>query len=118
MSMMKVLVAEDDLTMVHLLKTLLKMEGFEVASLDADDNVTEAVKDNCPDVLLMDVHLLHQNGLDVLDSLRALGHNCKTRIVMTSGSNLESECMQHGADGFLLKPFMPDDLVRALKGLN
>jgi two-component system phosphate regulon response regulator PhoB len=116
MSGKKVVVVEDDLTMVNLLKTLLKMEGFEVVALDADSDVVKAVSSNCPDVLLLDVHLVHQNGLDILDSMRRSDQPCKARIVMISGLNLREECMKRGADGFLLKPFMPDDLIRMLKG--
>ena len=110
------MVVEDDLTMVNLLKTLLKMEGFEVVALDADSDVVKAVRANCPDVLLMDVHLVQQNGLDILDSMRRTDQACQARIVMISGSNLQEECLKHGADGFLLKPFMPDDLIQMLKG--
>ncbi|MEW6028772.1 MAG: response regulator [Chloroflexota bacterium] len=115
--MLKVLLAEDDATMVSLLKTLLKMEGFEVVSLDSDADVVDAVRRERPDVLLMDVHLSDQNGLDVLKSLReAEGEEGnRVRVVMTSGLNVEQECRDRGADEFLLKPFMPDDLIAILK---
>ena len=73
MAKLKVLVAEDDLTMVNLLQTLLKMEGFDVLALEADQDVLKGFNDHCPDVLLMDVHLAHQNGLDILDSILEVG---------------------------------------------
>ncbi len=113
--MPKVLLAEDDATMVTLLKTLLKMEGFEVVSLDTDADVVEAVRRERPDVLLMDVHLSDQNGLDVLESLRKAEGAGRVRVVMTSGLNVEQECLDRGADDFLLKPFMPDHLIAILK---
>ena len=116
MAKLKVLVAEDDLTMVNLLKTLLKMEGFDIIAVDANDDVVEAFGKNCPDVLLLDVHLAHQNGLEILDSIRKSENGRHARIIMTSGLNVKDECMKRGADGFLLKPFMPDDLIRMLKG--
>ena len=112
--MTKVMLAEDDLTMVSLLKTLLKMDGFEVVALDADADVPAAVERQRPDVLLLDVHLSKQNGLEILDMIRGSEHAGNVRVVMLSGLNLRDECMQHGADGFLLKPFMPDDLIRLL----
>lgn len=115
MSKAKVLLAEDDVTMVSLLKTLLKMEGFEVVSLDTDANVVEAVRREHPDVLLMDVHLSDQNGMDVLESLREAEGAKHVRVVMTSGLNVRQECLDRGADDFLLKPFMPDDLIAILK---
>ena len=116
MAKLKVMLAEDDLTMVNLLKTLLKMEGFSVLALDADENVVKAFSDHCPDVLLMDVHLSHQNGLEILDSIRASADGCDARIIMTSGLDVKDDCMKRGADGFILKPFMPDDLIKMLKG--
>ena len=117
MEKIKVMVAEDDLTMVSLLNTLLKMEGFDVIALDTDNDIVKSVVDACPDVLLMDVHLSNQNGLDVLDSIRGLKDSCAPRVIMTSGLNVKEACLQRGADGFLLKPFMPDDLIRMLKGI-
>jgi DNA-binding response OmpR family regulator len=116
MSKLRVLVAEDDPTMVNLLNTLLEMEGFDVLALDADEDVVEAFSDHCPDILLMDVHLSNQNGLEILDSIRKSADGCDARIIMISGLNVKEECLKRGADGFLLKPFMPDDLIQMLKG--
>ena len=55
--MAKVMLIEDDPTMLSLLNTLLEIEGFEVAQLDTFDNIVEDVRVNAPDVILMDVHL-------------------------------------------------------------
>jgi len=112
----RVMLAEDDLTMVNLLKTLLQMEGFEVIALDVDQDVVQALSESWPDVLLMDVHLARQNGLEILDEIRRAENLSKVRVIMTSGLNLKDECVQHGADAFVLKPFMPDDLISVLKG--
>ena len=117
MAKLRVMLAEDDPTMINLLKTLLTMEGFDILALGADDDVVNAVVEKCPDVLLMDVHLSHQNGLEILDLIRKMVNACKVRIIMTSGLNVEEECMRRGADGFLLKPFMPDELIQILKGI-
>ncbi len=116
MAKLKVMLAEDDPIMINLLKTLLTMEGFEVLALDAEDDVVKAVAENCPDVLLMDVHLAHQNGLEILDSIHRSEGVCKVRIIMTSGLNVEDDCKRRGADGFILKPFMPDELIQMMKG--
>jgi len=113
--MPKILLAEDDHTMVSLLKTLLKMEGFEVVALDVDSDVPAAVQRENPRALLMDVQLGQQSGIDIVQSIRknpALSH---VRIVMTSGLDVREECLRLGANHFLLKPFMPDDLINLLK---
>lgn len=113
--MPKVLLAEDDHTMVSLLKTLLKMEGFEVVALDVNADVPAAVQNENPDALLMDVHLGKQSGMDIIQAIRKNPALTNVRIVMTSGLNMKEECLKYGANHFLLKPFMPDDLLKVLK---
>ena len=113
--MPKLLLAEDDPTMVSLLSTLLKMEGFEVVALDASADVPAAVKKEKPDFMLMDVNIGKQNGLDILRVIRKDPENATLRIVMASGYNVKDQCMERGANHFLLKPFMPDDLLKLFK---
>jgi DNA-binding response OmpR family regulator len=113
--MAKILLAEDDSTMVSLLKTLLKMEGFDVVALDVHADVAAAVEKEKPHALFMDVHLGGQSGMKILESIRGNQKNSNVRIIMTSGMNVKDECISRGADAFLLKPFMPDDLLKALQ---
>ena len=113
--MPRIMLAEDDHTMVTLLTTLLDMEGYQVVALSVDDDVYDAVRNDRPDILLLDVHLPHVNGLDILDQLRENDETQDVKVVMTSGLNLELECKNHGANDFLLKPYMPDDLLNILR---
>jgi DNA-binding response OmpR family regulator len=91
------------------------MDGFEVVALDADEDIPAAVERDCPDILLLDVHLTNQNGFEILEALRKTDSGCKMRVVMISGLNVKEECLRRGADDFLLKPFMPDDLIKILR---
>lgn len=116
--MLKVLLAEDDATMVALLTTLLKMEGYQVAALDGDANIAQAVIEAQPDILLMDVHLLRQNGMDELVKLRAAPGGESVRVLMTSGLDFKDQCLARGANAFIQKPFMPDDLLNALRSVS
>jgi DNA-binding response OmpR family regulator len=116
--MPRILLAEDDATMVSLLKTLLKMEGYQVSALDADTDIAQAVLKTKPDILLMDVHLLRQNGLDELVKLRAAPGGESVRVLMTSGLDFKEQCLSAGANGFIQKPFMPDDLLDALRSVS
>jgi len=113
--MAKVLLAEDDPTMVSLLKTLLNMEGFETVALDTGADVPKAVLLEKPDILFMDVHLGQQSGMDIVESIRKDPQIAGVRVVMTSGLDVKKECLRRGADDFLLKPYMPADLFRILQ---
>ena len=113
--MSKVLLGEDDATMVSLLTTLLKMEGFDVLVAESEADIPALVQSERPDVLFLDVHLGHQSGLEILDSLRRQDGTRTVRVIMTSGMNLKEDCIARGANAFLLKPYMPDELVATFK---
>lgn len=113
--MPRILLAEDDSTMVGLLTTLLTLDGFDVTALDPDADVAQAVVRERPDLLVLDFLLANQSGLDVLDAIRSSEGDTRLRVIMISGLNVREECMLHGADNFLLKPFMPDDLLTLLR---
>src|SRR5512141_1122750 len=83
--MAKILLAEDDATMVSLLKTLLNMEGFEVLALDVNSDVPAAVQREKPQALFMDVHLGGQSGMEILETIRKNQDLSDVRVVMTSG---------------------------------
>lgn len=101
--------------MVALLKTLLKMEGFEVVALDVETDIAAEVEREKPDAIFMDVHLGEQSGMKVLEAIRRNQDTANVRVVMTSGLNMADECLQLGANAFLQKPFMPDELISVLK---
>lgn len=109
--MKKVMLVEDDASMMYLLKTLLTLEGFTVVTMDDLEDVFERTRSEMPDVLLMDVHLSGKNGVEVLTELRKHDEFKDVVVIMSSGMNLEYECREAGANAFLLKPFMPDDLI-------
>ena len=115
--MQKVMLAEDDATMLSLLRTLLKMEGFETTALGDKEDVLDALRREKPDVLLLDVNLPHGNGIDFLRRIRHDEFLSKMAVIMSSGMPLETECQAAGADKFLLKPYMPHVLIEAIKNL-
>lgn len=116
--MAKILLAEDDHTMISLLQTLLNMEGFEVTVADVDADIPALVLSEKPDAIFMDVHLGQRSGMEVVESIRSDPQCANVRVIMTSGLNMREECLRRGADDFLLKPFMPDDLLALLRKNN
>ena len=114
--MPKILLAEDDPTMVALLKTLLTIEGFEVVTiLDKAGDPVENIRREKPDVVLLDVYLGEQDGVELVRQMRQVPELKSVKVVMTSGMNKVDECLEAGADDFLLKPYMPDDLIRRIR---
>jgi CheY-like chemotaxis protein len=114
--MPRVMLAEDDATMLSLLTTLLEMEGYQVVTLlDKKGDPLEIIKHEKPDILLMDIFMGDQDGVDILHQIRKTHDLKKMKVFMTSGIDRTEECRAAGANGFLIKPFMPDDLIRMLR---
>jgi CheY-like chemotaxis protein len=114
--MLKVMLIEDDPIMVSLLTTLLDLEGFKV-NAPTDHRIEDilcAITIERPQIALVDVNLRAGSGLDLVREIRHDPAIKDIHILMSSGMNLKQECLQAGADGFILKPFMPDDLIQLI----
>jgi len=112
--MKRVMLVEDDPQMRGLLKTLFELEGFDglVFYSPQEQEILDAVNNFNPDALIMDLHLRGLSGLNILRTLRTQPDRTNLRILITSGENQREQCLQAGASDFLLKPFMPDELIR------
>lgn len=113
--MPKIMLAEDDTTMLSLLKTLLGMEGFETVAISETEDILQAIETHAPDAVLLDVHLVQGNGLDILKQIRATPALQKQVVIMSSGMQLETESIRAGANDFVMKPYMPDTLISVLR---
>lgn len=112
--MPKILVIDDDETMVSLLRTLLQLDGYEVIDSSEWDEILDVVKREKPDLVLMDCILPKSSGLDILGKIRSQPEFDQTAVIMTSGLDMEHRCQALGANGFLLKPYPPDQLMNMI----
>jgi CheY-like chemotaxis protein len=118
--MTKICLIDDDPTMILLLKTFLGFEGYDVLTLgdgDQRDHILEVLRRESPDLALIDVNMRSINGFDLLGDIRQDSALGAMPVIMSSGMNFRDKCLQAGADNFLMKPYMPDDLVKLLKDL-
>jgi DNA-binding response OmpR family regulator len=118
--MPSVLILEDDATMLNLLRLFLELENIEAREIrqyqDLESVVAE-VEEYQPDLVLLDVQLSQFTGFDVLRRLRNKTTTRQPRVLIMSGLDMSHECLQAGADGFIMKPFMPDDLLANIRQL-
>lgn len=108
------MVVEDEPILVELLQELLAFEGFDVVVPASQETILEDLRSQRPQSVLMDVNLDGASGLDLLDQIRADDDLKDIFIVLSSGLDYERESKDRGADVFLMKPYMPDDLVKLL----
>jgi DNA-binding response OmpR family regulator len=116
--MPKVMLVEDDANMFSLLQMLLQYEGYEVVAPEAGaeaDEIIQLAQREIPALLFLDVHLGRFSGFDLLCVLREDPGLVGMRILMASGMDMSYKCRQEGADGFIMKPFMPDELIEEIQ---
>jgi CheY-like chemotaxis protein len=113
-----VLICEDDPALREFLRVALDAD-FQVAETGDGLEAVEMTRRFRPDVVLLDVMLPGQSGLDALRQIRADPELKDTRvIVMTAFSDVQrSDAEAAGADRFLSKPFDPYELTQAVKEL-
>lgn len=115
-----ILIIDDDQTMLELLQTLLNMERFKVSTLEACTSLIEMldhIKTIKPTLILCDVFLKDLDGLDLLRLVRQQPELNQVRILMSSGMDFSQQCLVAKADGFILKPYMPDDLIEMIQNI-
>jgi len=118
--MPSVMILEDDTIMLGLLRVFLELEDINVSHPGGYQNLEQAVNTIQviqPDLILLDVQLSQFNGFDLLRTLRKNETTRQTRVLIMSGRDVSHECFQEGADGFIMKPFMPDDLLAKIHQL-
>ena len=110
----KVVLIEDDHTMGDLLETLLGLEGFQVIlhrEVWDTGQLIHSVSLEKPAIVMLDVHLRQINGLELLDLLRREEGLKETKFILSSGIDYREDSIKAGADAFILKPYMPDELI-------
>jgi DNA-binding response OmpR family regulator len=112
--MPKVMVIEDDQVMASLVQVFLQMEGIDVVLLEKDpglEEILESIHQEKPGLVLLDVNLKGLNGFDILSDIREDNDIKSTKVILSSGMDLGMQSYALGADGFLLKPYMPEELL-------
>ncbi len=112
-----ILICEDEAALRELVRVSL---GSGFGFLEAEDGpaALELAKRHRPDVVVLDLMLPGLSGLDVLAQLRAdeNGHRLPV-VVISAWGDARDEAFAAGADRFVLKPFIPDDLRAVVEEL-
>ena len=115
----KILIVEDEQSLVDIMAAKLKDEGFEVATAgDGEAGLKKALEWK-PDVILLDVMMPKMDGMAMLREVRKHDELRKIQIIMLtnlSDSEKVNEAMQHGVFDFLVKSnWEIDDLVKEVR---
>ena len=114
----RVLVVDDDREVREALARALKLEGFSVSLAEDGNAALDSVRDNAPEVVVLDLAMPGIDGLAVARSLRAADD--RTPILMLTARDAIADRvlgLNAGADDYLVKPFALLELVARINAL-
>jgi DNA-binding response OmpR family regulator len=112
-----ILVLDDDAVFNQLLETVFQLEGYQTVLVPSPAECVTMVRELRPALVLIDVHYFTERTFDLVRELRTDETLRTTPVLMTSGMDHHDESLAAGADAFLLKPFLPSELMRIIERL-
>ncbi len=116
----RILVIDDELDLIELVRYNLEKEGFTVqGAQDGESGLAQAIRE-LPDLIVVDLMLPGVDGLDVCRSLRFDKRTARIPIIMLTAKSEESDRilgLELGADDYVTKPFSPRELVARIKAV-
>ncbi len=117
----RILIVDDEEKNVDLLRRILNRFGFSRLESTTDSREAAALYvRHRPDLILLDLHMPHLNGLDVMAQLNQIAEATYLPILVLSGDvtpEMRQEAVSRGAKDFVSKPFQQDEIILRIKTL-
>ena len=111
---------EDDRSINEAVFYSLKNSGFEVKGFERPSEFWKAMKEETPDLILLDIMLPEEDGLQILRKLRSSKETSDLPIIMVTAKDAEYDKvigLDSGADDYMTKPFGIMELLSRVKAL-
>ncbi|MFT6558894.1 phosphate regulon transcriptional regulator PhoB [Sneathiella sp.] len=117
---MKVLIVEDEPSMIELLRYNLVSAGFEVSSAMDGEEALMLIDEQTPDMVLLDWMLPKLSGIEVCRMLRRKQETRNLPVIMITARGEETDRVRGldvGADDYMSKPFSPNELLARIRAV-
>tara|TARA_R110000787_G_scaffold285173_1_gene400041 strand:+ start:13746 stop:14444 length:699 start_codon:yes stop_codon:yes gene_type:complete len=118
--MSRILIIEDDPSLVELLKYNLEIEGFDVSVARDGEGGLEAIDTQDPDLVVLDWMLPNMSGIEICRQMRQRTATRSTPVIMLTAKGEETDRirgLETGADDYIVKPFSPAELTARIKAV-
>lgn len=122
MTRKKILIIDDEVDIVELVKMRLEMHGFYIIPLYTSTRAIEVAKREKPDLILMDCMMPDKDGYEACKELKSDTQTKSIPVILFTAKAEQKEYIKKGfesagANDYILKPFSPDDLLFKIRKL-
>lgn len=115
---MKILIIEDEKSILDLIKMNLMLEGFDVIESEYGNEGIELFKKETPDLVILDLMLPDKDGFEILKDMQRI--NFKIPIIILTAKNNQNDKLlglELGADDYITKPFDSKELILRIRNI-
>ena len=118
--MATIYIVEDDINIREIERYALKNSGYEVEEFEGSASFFKRLEKNIPSLILLDIMLPDEDGLDILKKLRSKPDTRRIPVILISAKSTELDRvrgLEIGADDYITKPFGVMELIARVKAL-
>lgn len=110
-----VLVVDDDVKILRFLRSSLRLAGYDIVTASSGEEALQLVETAKPQCMVLDILMPVMDGFEVLKRLRVRSN--LPVIAVSAHASAAENALNLGANGFLAKPFRPDELIKRIQAL-
>jgi DNA-binding response OmpR family regulator len=117
--LMKILICEDNKMASRTISVVLEREGYQTMTAEDGNLAIGMLNNNNFDLVIVDIHLPYHSGLELVKYLRS-DLQKKTPVLIVSAfsdAQVQKQAGELGVNGYIIKPFNPDELVRMISSV-
>jgi len=114
----KILIVDDSQAEVHLMQSMLQQGGFHSVGISDPTRIEDAIEEERPNVILLDVVMPQRNGFQACRELKSQDSYSQIPVILVTSRCSPSDRYwgeQQGANGWVAKPFTSEELLNAVK---
>ena len=119
--MKKIMIVENEPLNMKLVSDLLEINGFQTLKAEDADTTFEILKNNHPDIILMDINLPGTDGVELFKKIREMESFKNTKIVALTSMAMKEDkerIMQVGFDKYMTKPIDTKEFIKNIKEMT
>jgi DNA-binding response OmpR family regulator len=111
----KILLVDDEPSILLSLEFLMEQEGYDVHTATDGDEALQSIREELPDLILLDIMMPKRDGFEVCQMIRANPEWKETKIILLTAKGREvdqEKGLALGADDYITKPFATQELIK------